>query len=57
MFLSNCINFISVSGGKPITPTGDHVLLNGNHLNESHETNGTTVVDGATKLEVVFAND
>lgn len=41
-------------GGKPITPTGEHLLLNGNHLNESHETNGNgmAVVDGATKLEV-----
>lgn len=41
---------IDILGGKPITPTGDHVLLNGNNLNESHETNGMR--DVATKLEV-----
>jgi hypothetical protein len=40
------------SGGKPITPTGDQALLNGNHMNGVHEGNGLVVVDGATKLEV-----
>lgn len=35
-----------IKGGKPITPTGEHLLLNG-----SNEANGVTVVDGATKLE------
>lgn len=46
------MNLVYFSGGKPITPTGDQLLLNGNHTNGSHEANGTTVVDGATKLEV-----
>lgn len=49
--MSEWILFI-ISGGKPITPTGDQLLLNGNHTNGSHEANGKTVVDGATKLEV-----
>ena len=39
-----------ITGGKPITPTGDLNLLNGNGLHE--DMNGTTVVDGATKQEV-----
>ncbi|CAO1382298.1 unnamed protein product [Diamesa tonsa] len=39
-----------IKGGKPITPTGDLNLLNGNGLHE--DMNGTTVVDGATKQEV-----
>jgi hypothetical protein len=46
--------FISKSGGKPITPTGDHALLDDSQTNGTHEVNGniTSVVDGATKLEV-----
>jgi len=40
-----------IKGGKPITPTGEHMLVNGSHMNIIHEANGTTVVDGATKLE------
>lgn len=58
-----------IAGGKPITPTGDvnESLLNGggdtsngngaalsnNHYSTSNE-NGTTVVDGVKKLEVIF---
>lgn len=41
-------------GGKPITPTGEQLLVNGSHMNGSHEANGTTVVDSATKLEVKY---
>lgn len=42
-------------GGKPITPTGNQTFLNGNTPKDSHVTeNGTTVIDGATKLEVIY---
>lgn len=41
---------LSFTGGKPITPTGELNLMNGNGLHE--DMNGTTVVDGATKQEV-----
>ncbi|KAL7030239.1 hypothetical protein ACKWTF_006585 [Chironomus riparius] len=42
-----------IKGGKPITPTGDQSLLaNGTHVDDSHDANGTAVVDSAmTKLE------
>lgn len=50
--INKIINFFLL-GGKPITPTGDHSLLNASHVNGSHEANGTAVVDGATKLEVI----
>lgn len=41
-----------IKGGKPITPTGDHQLENGQTPNDSHgNENGHTVVDGVTKLE------
>lgn len=51
--IADKVNYVSLPlGGKPITPTGEHQLLNGSHINESHEANGTTVVDSATKQEV-----
>lgn len=45
-----------IKGGKPITPTGDgtlngSIVINGNGA-ANGELNGTTVVDGATKVEV-----
>lgn len=46
-----------IKGGKPITPTGDpsngSIVINGNGLTLENNNNGTTtVVDGATKVEV-----
>lgn len=46
------------SGGKPITPTGDHSepYTNGNAAHENGHSNGKSVVDGATKHEVSLIN-
>jgi hypothetical protein len=49
------IAVIILLGGKPITPTGDHQLENGQTPKDSHgNENGHTVVDGVTKLDVSF---
>lgn len=52
--INNSISKI-ISGGKPITPTGDsQTFANGGaqQLNGHTTENGTTVVDGAIKSEV-----
>lgn len=48
------MNFLS--GGKPITPTGDQNFMNGSVKDSQATENGTTVIDGATKLEVSNGN-
>jgi hypothetical protein len=54
VFLLIQLTDLFIQGGKPITPTGDQSFLNGS-VNDSQVTeNGTTVVDGATKLEVSY---
>jgi hypothetical protein len=40
-----------IKGGKPITPTGDQNFLNGSVKDSQVTENGTTVVDGATKVD------
>lgn len=41
-----------IKGGKPITPTGEHPMESDELLGMTSLENGSTVVDGATKVEV-----
>lgn len=49
-----CINiFIALTGGKPITPTEDHVIGNGK-TQKNDTSNGKMVLEEATKTNVSY---